>query len=240
MLAYIWQARVEYVGQEMMNTDTTLLSWAAKWRGDKKTHSMRLTSKQAIEQDDRELVEGLAEMVRAAGLVVAHNGDKFDIPVLRTRAVMLGLEPLGPVQSIDTLKLARSSFRFSHNRLDYLAKQLLGTGKMPTGGFDLWRRCIHGDEAALKRMERYNRRDVVLLEQVFDAMLPHLKGVPRLWFAQGMECTFCGSEYLTRRGFQHTAVHTYVRYQCQNCLRYSRSRTSATDGGRRPDLAPVG
>ena len=238
LLAHIWHPKQEYVREDMvLQAESFLLTWSAKWRGRKKVMSDRLTSAEAKEQDDTRIVKSLAALVREADIVVAHNVP-FDLKHLNARLLVHDLEPLGPTERIDTLRLAKRSFKLSYYNLDYLGK-VLGVGhKVHHEGFAMWRGCYVGDEASLKRMERYNRGDVVLLERVFDRLIPHAEGLQRLHLSHGFQCAFCGSDDVQRRGYHTTAVHTYAKFKCSNCKRYSRTRMAATDG-LRPELAPL-
>jgi hypothetical protein len=168
----------------------------------------------------------LAEMVRDADQVIAHNGQRFDIPMMNNRLLMAKLPPLGKIQVIDTLLLARRSFRLASNKLDYLGK-ILGVGeKIPTS-FDLWKGAYHGDEKALAAMLRYNRQDVTLLEAVYDRMIPWVKGAPRVLDPEwDMEegCPHCGGTDIQHRGYQHTQSGAFRRFVCKDCSRWSRSR----------------
>lgn len=242
-LAYLWGPRTEYVNREMWTHERFMLTWSAKWRGEETVYSRRLTSRQAQEQDDRDIVLALAALLRRADVAVAHNGDKFDLKVLRTRLAILDEEPLGPIETIDTLKWAKSTFSFSYNRLDYIGHLLTGDGKHHHGGFDMWREAYMGNVKALRQMEEYNQRDVVLLEEVFEKLYPHAHGVPRLALADRDECAHCGAgrEHLIRKGRWVTSVHQYQRFQCKKCRRFSRSRRSLTpiEGGPRSFNAPI-
>lgn len=239
LLAHIWHPKQEYVREDMLlETETFLLTWAAKWRGVKKIESMRMTTQEARDQDDTRLAAGLADLIRRADVVVAHNGDRFDLRILNSRLLVHGLEPTGPVESIDTLRIAKRSFRLSYNNLDYLGR-ILGVGqKVKHHGFKMWRDAYLGDEPALKKMERYNRGDVRLLEDVFERLVPHAAGIPRLTISHGFACAFCGSDDVQRRGYHTTGVHQYAKFKCNQCMRYSRTRNAATDGIR-PELAPL-
>jgi len=224
MLAFIWRLRTEYVGTHMLEHDTFLLSWAAKWSDETKLHSGVLTPSEAKGQDDSRIVKSLSQMMRQADYVVAHNGDRFDLPMVNGRLLLNGLEPV-QVQTIDTLKLARSSFRLASNKLDYLAKTLGFAGKHDTG-FDLWRSCYQGHGPSLKRMVEYNRNDVVLLEQVFGALKPYVKNLPRLVDAGEWRqdvCPSCGSDRRTKDGFHRTKVNTFQRFKCSDCKRHYRA-----------------
>lgn len=223
-LAYVWQLRQDYINPEAVINDTFMLSWSAKWYGHKTVHSQVLTKEEALAQDDTRIVEALADMYREADIVVAHNGDRFDFPILNTRVLAAGLEPLPRIRSIDTLKIARKSFRFASNKLDYLAAALGLEGKHHTT-FELWKKCYHGDTKALRQMSRYCAQDVVLLEEVFDRLRPYAERLPRMVESEH-GCPFCGSDDLHRRGYQYTNVSKFQRWQCQACERWSRSRAS--------------
>lgn len=225
LLAYIWSPWDSMVTHERLIHDTFLISWAAKWDGQRGVLSDVLSSEEAVAQDDTRIVQSLSDLIREADIVVAHNGDKHDIPKLNGRLLQLGLEPLGPVQTIDTLKLAKKSFNIAYRKLDYIG-EFLGLGRKIKTDFDLWKGCYFGDEKALSKMERYNKRDVVLLEKVFNTMKPYVKQLPRLVDGDGHMCPTCGSHDLMRRGVRRTNASTFRQYQCKVCGRYSRSRKS--------------
>lgn len=224
--AWVWRAHDNYIAPERLEHDTFLLTWAAKWSDRKGIKYGRLTGEEAIAQDDHRITQELADLMRSADRVVAHNGDKFDIPLLQGRLLANGQEPLGPIPSIDTLKLARSSIKIASNKLDYLA-QFLGIGQKSPMQFSDWEAAYHGDEAALRKMDRYCRQDVRLLEQVYDRLEPYMKGLPRLvepGTGDRGVCPFCGADELERRGKYRTNASTFQRFRCRSCLRWSRAR----------------
>lgn len=228
LLAYIWRPSDDYVTSERLVRDSWIICWSAKWAHEKKVHVGVVTPAEAISQDDARIVRDLADMIREADIIVAHNGDRFDIPMFNSRLLLLGEEPLGPVQTIDTLKIARANFRLAYNKLDYLA-QILGIGQKLKTGFDLWQKCYHGDQKALNDMSKYNIKDVILLEEVFNRLKPYAKSLKRLMepdVPDQFACPMCGSQNLTKRGYARTQSCTYTKYQCGNCKRYSRSRSA--------------
>lgn len=226
--AYIWRADVQYVNMDMLISDVYLLGWAAKWMGGKRLMTGYITPTEVVAQDDERIVGELADLIRAADTVVAHNGDGFDIPVLNNRVLFHQQEPLGPVRSIDTLKLARKNFNLTYNKLDHLADYLKVGRKIKTD-MDLWKGCLAGDPAALRKMKRYNKQDVLLLEGVFEKMKPYVRNLPRLFDAERESeraCPFCGKESLIYRGYYRTQASTFSQMQCTNpvCRRYTRAR----------------
>lgn len=238
-LAYIWQAKTEYVQHGAIQHETFMLTWAAKWGDSDEVFGKKLTKKEALAQDDSRIVAALADMIREADVVVAHNGDRFDVPMLNNRLMLMGLEPLGPVNSIDTLKLARKSFRLMSNRLDWIAKQLGCGGKLHTS-FSLWERCYHGEPAAFRQMLEYNKKDVVLLQEVYERILPYVKGGVRTAEAEfngQMACPSCGGRELERDGFHRTSASTYDKFKCADCGRHCRTRSAR--GSRKLAVVPL-
>jgi len=228
LLAYIWRPADDYVTMDRLIHDSWLICWSAKWAHETKIHTGLVTTQEAIDQDDSRIVQELAEMIRSADIIVAHNGDRFDLPRFNARLLLLGQEPLGPVQTIDTLTLARKNFALAYNKLDYLA-EILGFGNKLKTDFALWRNAYHGDPKALKQMSRYNVKDVVLLEKVFNKLKPYVKGLKRLMepdYYNEFACPFCGSDDLVKRGLVRSQSSTFQRYQCGGCDKYSRSRVA--------------
>ncbi len=228
LLAHIWHPKQGWVSHDQMIHDTFMLSWAAKWAGERTVHGAVLSSDEVIAQDDTRIVHELAELIREADVVVAHNGDRFDLKKANWRVMKAGLEPLGPVRTIDTLKLSKNAFGPAYHKLDYLAEELLGENKIKTD-FKLWEKAYHGDARALRYMLKYNKKDVILLERVFDKMLPYVRTPIRLYDAgwSGQEaCPTCGNLKLHKRGVRRTNAGAFQRWHCPKCGRYSRSRSA--------------
>lgn len=232
-LAAIWHPAQRWVSLDQMLDQDFMLTWSARWLDEKKIISYRLTPEEARNQDDTRIVRALADLVREADVVIAHNIDKFDIPRLNSRVVFHQDEPLGPVETIDTLKLSKKNFSEPHHSLDALA-QKWGVGEKIDTDMMLWIDCMAGNKRALKEMEKYNRHDIVLLEGVFNRMRPHVKRLKRLFEADRdfqFLCTNCGAEGIEnfmRRGFYRTQASTFQKWQCKNpdCGRYYRDRVS--------------
>jgi DNA polymerase III epsilon subunit-like protein len=222
MLSYHWEPRTEYVAAPMVESDDRfLLCWSAKWSDSRDVLSGRITQKEARSQNDARIVGKLADLLREADYVVAHNGNRFDMKRVNARLLVNKLTPLGNVQQIDTLSIARQSFDLPYNNLDYLARKL-GYGQKLSTSFELWRRAFYGEVSALKEMEAYNRQDVVLLEAVFHALAPYAKTLPRLVDAAEWReelCPYCGSKDRKPAGVYRTKINTFQKYRCVNCER---------------------
>jgi DNA polymerase III epsilon subunit-like protein len=231
----VWSLRQDgYLPHQMVTQPKHLICWSAKFSDETKVHSQILTSKEAKAHDDSRIVSGLADLIQKADYVVAHNGDSFDIKNVNTRLLANRLPPLGSVQSIDTLKIARASFNLESNKLDYLAQFLGFAGKLSTN-LALWDRCWDGEPSALKEMRAYNEYDSVLLEHIFHALTPYAKTLPRLVDAAEWRqelCPYCGKLERRSDGFYRTRVNTYPKWRCKSCLRNYRGWTAI--GSKKP------
>lgn len=238
MKAYIWRRWKENIGDSQVISRWFFLTWSAKWLFDDKVISSRLTKKEARAQDDKRIVTELWSLLDDADIVIAHNGDRYDIPQINARFIVHGLKPTRPYQQIDTLRIARKQFDFDGNGLDNLANIFGITGKIQTS-FELWERCVNGETKALKEMETYNRQDVLLLEEMYLKMRPWIKSHPNLGLfvdAERPVCSSCGSTNVTPKGNYVTMVGQYQTYVCGDCGAYSRERTSHTSKDKRKSL----
>lgn len=138
-----------------------------KWEGEDKTHSLQWNK-----GDDKDLLQKFAKIIDSADEVVGQNSDRFDIKWLRTRAIFHNI-PISPkFNSIDTLKMAKQGFNFNNNRLDYMGKYLGLGGKNETG-YSLWKDIIlSNSKEAMFTMIEYCKKDVILLEEVYQKLKP--------------------------------------------------------------------
>ncbi len=162
----------------------------------------------------REFVSGpLSEATE----IVAHNGDRFDLPWIRGRCLIHSL-PMAPTYpTVDTLKKARQKFRLPSNRLDYLGDTLIGEQKLATG-FGLWRDIVlDKSEPAMKKMVRYCKQDVVLLEKVFERMKPYIESASSV-AEYARDCRECGSSstYINARRVRASGALMFDM-QCYPC-----------------------
>jgi uncharacterized protein YprB with RNaseH-like and TPR domain len=198
-----------------------MLSFAYKWKGEDKVHFHGLPNYKTFKknkEDDSELLEDLAALMDEADILIAHNGDRFDIRKARARFLMQGLKPPSPSKSIDTLKEARKIGNFDSNRLNDLAIAFGIGKKLPHTGFDLWKRAMDGDRKAWKTMKEYNIRDVILLEKVYEKLKPYMTSHPDLRiYDDAIGCPTCRSMKIERRGFSVSRKRKYRKYHCNNC-----------------------
>lgn len=229
--AKVWGIWNQNISIDQIESDWFVFTWAAKWLFEKKVYSGSLKSKEAIEQDDSRIIKSMWELLNEADIVVAHNGDKFDIPKLNTRFLVHGLNPPLPYQSIDTLKHIKRNFSFTSNKLDFVNRILGLPRKSKHDGFELWSKCYVGDSESLKKMLEYNINDVLILEDTYLRLRPWIKPHPNtslfILDEQAYRCPTCGSKNLIEDGKKYyTTVNAYTQFRCGNCGASGRKRIS--------------
>lgn len=204
-----------------------IISVAWKWLTEKEVTVKALPDYDIYKSgqlDDTKLVEDVWKVLDEADIVIAHNGDSFDIKKLNSRFIAFGLTAPSPYKTIDTLKVAKKYFKFDNNSLEQLGDYLKEGHKAPTGGFSLWTGCIAGDKEAWTRMKIYNARDVELLERVYLRLRPFITNHPNVNqddASNGYSCPTCTSHNTSKRGFTMTLTGRKQRYQCMDCGAWS-------------------
>lgn len=226
--AWAWRLWKQDIFIDQIISDWMMLTWSAKWLFDSEIMSDRCTGDEVIDENDRRIIEGLWDLLDEADIVVAHNGDKFDIPKCNSRFLSHGMAPPSPYKQIDTKKVAKNQLGESSNKLEALARKFGFEGKIKVD-FDLWKACMGGSNDALADMETYNRQDVSVLEEVYLRLLPYIKSHPNYGIYMDVNhpvCSSCGSAELIPGGYYYTFTGKYRTYQCSRCGSFSRERHS--------------
>jgi len=233
----------KYISHNNVIKDWNILSWSAKWLCDSEVMGDIQTPKEAKNRDDKRIVDGIWKLIDKADIIIAHNGNKFDIKKLNTRFYLNGHVPPSPFQSIDTLLESKRNFAFSSNKLDYLSHIMRNKQKLHTD-FDLWKSCLQGSKIALAKMMDYNKRDVSLLEEVYLEMRPWIKSHPNMGVYAEKDkgiCPTCGSEKLeVGDSYYTTTVNKYRACRCLDCGALSRMMAGDLDlDTRRQLIRPI-
>lgn len=227
MLSYHWGVWKQNIGRPMrLEGDRSyMMSIAMKWLGEDEIFYFESRT-----EDDSQLVKDTFKFLDEADVVIAHNGKSFDIKKINAYAVLNDLKPPSPYRQIDTLIECRKNFMFERNTLAYVADALNCSPKLDHAefqGFELWKECMKGNEAAWAEMKKYNIQDINTLEEVYLKIRPYIKSHPNLvTTADSLKhrCTACGSHDLRENGYSVTNVSKFQRYVCGDCGSFSRGR----------------
>lgn len=224
-LTYVWGLWEQRISPNQLKDKTHLLSWAAKWYDESK---MQYDS--IHDSSIKSVVGGIYELLDEADVVVHFNGSQFDIPMLNREFIQLGWTPPSTYKQVDLLKTVRQHFRFPSNKLEYVVKEL-GLGTKIKTDFDLWLDCLAGKQDAWDKMEKYNKHDVVLLEKLYDKLMPWISNHPNHGLYMNKEvCPNCGGTHYQQRGYAYTKANKFVRYHCQDCGTWFKTKTAEKFG----------
>jgi hypothetical protein len=217
----------------IINPGIICVCW--KWEGEKKIHSLEWNN-----GNDYDLVKDFIDVMQSSDEIIAHNGDGFDQPWIRQRAIFHRIPMSHDLHEYDTLKMAKmragKGFRFQSNRLDYIARYF-GVGKKIKTTFDLWyditipaflpniKPLDHRYFKALKEMVKYCKVDVKVLEDVYHVFKPYVpmkihEGVHvggNKW-----DCPKCsGGNTKVNKKVTTAAGTKMVQWYCKDCDTYS-------------------
>ena len=223
--AHVWGLFQQNVSLNQLLESSYTMCYSAKFLGEK-----HIYFDSVYKTDAKTMLEGVYKLLEEADAVVHYNGSKFDMPTLNKEFLLHKMPPPPPIKQIDLLRVVKSQFRFPSNKLDYVA-QRLGLGqKTHHEGHTLWIKCMANDPKAWKTMETYNIQDVVLLEKLYNKLLPWIKQPLNINLMKkdrgGFDCPTCGKAALLSKGFQYTTTGAYQRYQCKACGAYSSDKRS--------------
>jgi len=232
MLVYSWSLYPNFIAHDQVFRDWHILTWAGRWLGESETLSDSMFLHDEYEpwsDNDKSTVESLYKLFDEADWIIGQNLDRFDIKKMNTRFLMHGLPPCSPYKTIDTLKIAKSQFSFTSNKLDFLGEKLCGMPKIKTD-HQLWRDCLAGKEKAWREMLTYNIRDIDVLEAVYFKLRAWDKRHPNFMMFTDSEltlCPVCGSHNIKETGKTvKTMVSEFVGMVCEECGHHSRQRNN--------------
>lgn len=245
ILGYVWGLWENDLGLNQIKTDWHILAWSAKWLGDPPSKILYMDQRRARDiTNDKTILRGIWKLLNEANVVITQNGKAFDEKKLNARFILNGFKPPSSYKHIDTKVIANKKFAFTSNKLEYMSDKLCKHYKKQKhskfSGFELWSECLKGNLKAWKEMERYNKYDVLSLEELYLKMQPWDNSINFNLYrdADDYVCN-CGSKAFSKNGYAYTRVGKYQRYECKKCGAELRGRSNILSKDKRvsePDL----
>lgn len=200
--------------------ERAIICIAYKWAGEKNIHYLTWDNN----QNDKKMLQEFIKIANEADELIAHNGDRFDLPWIRTRCLYHRLPMFPNYTTLDTLKSARSKFRFNSNRLDYIAK-FLGVGQKINTSFNLWKEIVlEKNKKSLGEMVKYCKGDVETLEKIYNEISPYITAKTHHGVINNGDkcsCPECGSSDMVYSKKRYTALGTpRIQLKCEDCGKY--------------------
>lgn len=230
--AHIWGLWDQNVSLSQLLESSYVLCWAAKWLGNDRIFWRRSYGKNGRYRKD--MLKAIHCLLNQADAVVHYNGTRFDIPTLNKEFLLHNMARPSPSKEIDLLKVARNQFKFTSNKLDYVVRALGLGEKIKHRGHELWIGCMNNNQECWKEMEAYNKHDVLILEKLYNRLLPWIRNHANYSSHQQKPvCPNCGSYQSHRQGFSMTQTGKYPRFQCQQCGSWYRGNKVVVRGTER-------
>jgi len=202
-----------------------ILSVSWKRLHEKKVHNVNIGQFKSFQTDrtnDKEVVKQAIATLSEADMIVDWFGTYYDIPMLNTRALFHGLQPLPPIAHVDGWMIAKRKMKLHSNRLASVQSFLGVEEKTPLNG-PIWIRAAAGYKDALAYVVEHNDQDCVVLEQVYDKIKGLCNFHPNVSVMSGSvddekpHCPICDSAKLQQRGRTVTKTGFRQRFQCTAC-----------------------
>ena len=223
LLGYVWGLWDNNVALNQIHTDWYVLSWSAKWLGSSEKEIMYMDQRSASNiEDDSRILKAIWKLLDEADVVITQNGKNFDVKKLNARFILNGFQPPSSFKHIDTFLIAKKHFGFTSTKLEYMSGELCTKYKKlkdrKYAGFKLWKECLDGNLDAWKEMEKYNKYDVLSLEELYNKLIPWDNSVNfNVYHDRDEYVCKCGSTDFIKKGFYYTDVAKYQRHRCEKC-----------------------
>jgi len=168
--------RIGFLDIETSNLDANwgiMLSYCIKDKDSNRIYSSVITKrdigKYNADQTDKRIITKLIKDLKRFDRIVTHYGRRFDIPYIRTRALIMRISfPFfGSIQNDDTWVIARRKLKLNSNRLATIEKALIGKGTKTHLEPKYWIAGARGDKKALEYILDHNIKDVLALEKIW-------------------------------------------------------------------------
>ena len=171
--------------------------------------------------NDKKLLEHIYPILAEADAWITWFGKGFDQKFVNTRLMHHNMKPLPPIPHIDGWRTAKSKLKLTSNRLATVQSFLdLPVAKTPVTGKH-WNLASGGDPVAADYIIEHCKKDVKVLEQAYEKMLPLIVDSPHMGLIVGKpeSCPRCGIDALkTNPSWVYSsASRSYQRWQCQAC-----------------------
>jgi len=206
--------RKQYITDHQIVEPSHIMCWTAKWKG-KNNKPIFYSNPNSNPTTERRMLVALRNLLDEADLIIHYNGKSFDNKVIRWHLMKNKITPPSPYQQLDLYSIMKTAAPESR-KLDYISKEFGIGSKLEHEGFDLWKKCLHGDKQAWTKMKAYNIQDVQLVERLHDYLHDWL---PAIAFD---DVDACEHPHLKASGYYRTKQSIYIRNYCPDCKHYMR------------------
>jgi uncharacterized protein YprB with RNaseH-like and TPR domain len=143
----------------VIRTDKTNKDWSKGLRG-----------------NDKHTVEQISRELQKHDVLVAHNGNRFDVPFLRTRCLRWDLPTFPAMKLVDPMRIFFNKFRLRRNSLANISDYLGVKARKTPLDMSVWMDAMqNGTIASMDLIVEHCMADVDVLEAVLNKVMPFVK-----------------------------------------------------------------
>jgi len=226
--SYHWGLFDQNISLNQVIDDWFIMSYSGKFNDEDSMYYLDQRYSKPV-SDDRQLLEGVHDLISKADWICGHNVKKFDLKKINARFIKHGMAPLNHYRIIDTLTIARKLFAFTSNKLEFLAKYLECDHKKSEHkkfhGMALWTECLNGNMEAWEEMQQYNSMDVTVLIDVYNKLAPYDSSINFQSHVGHTLCS-CGNTKFNKDGIKHNNQGKFQVYRCPSCGKTFQSKVN--------------
>lgn len=155
-----------------------MLTWCIKSENDPNIIYGAISTKDIKKGiDDKRITEELVKTLLTFDRVVGYYSTGFDVPFIRTRAFIHGIEfpQYGEIFHTDMYYQARRLLKIHSNRQGIVAETLFGETEKTQIKPTYWMSALRGEQSAIDEVLDHNMRDVRDLERIYHKLKPYGK-----------------------------------------------------------------
>lgn len=136
-----------------------------------------ITKGEANGTEDTRLVEHcIADMLKFDRIVTFY-GKRCDVPYIRTRALMCGLNfpYYGSLQHTDLYFIIKYKFKLNRNGLENACRSLLGKTEKTHVDNPAWMRAMRGDKKSIAYILDHNKKDVRDTQKLYEKVINFIR-----------------------------------------------------------------
>jgi len=128
-------------------------------------------------KEDTRVIKSLVRDLKHFDRLVLHYGVGFDLPFIRTRAIICGIPypTHGAYVMSDTWVMLKKKFKLSRNSLENGCRRLVGTTNKDHLSMSIKHGALRGEEWAIQDMLIHCRKDVIDTEALYNLIHPFSK-----------------------------------------------------------------
>lgn len=196
---------------------------------EKKSHIIRISDYPLFKTDptnDRELVKDIKRIMDGQDMWFGWFSTKHDVPLINSRLIYHGLQPLAEMAHVDGWRVAKDNLRLPSNGLA-MVSMFLGLPQKTPIKPNIWKRARAGHLPSLRYVYTHGLRDTEMTRLAYLKMLPLIKNHPNVYqigdFKDG--CPKCGVKGKIRPdGHGYAQKKAYQKFHCKACGGYTRGK----------------